>query len=146
MDRSTASRAAPPKERESVPEPTTMTMERWIIFQAAHHLPRMPDGHKCRRVHGHTYRLTIACRGLVRDDGIIFDNAMIDDVLVGIQAQLDHDSLNDLALPFSDNPTAERILQWVWELAARVLGDMLFRVELLEGERSRFVMERRVSP
>ena len=127
-----------------MPEPTTMTMERWIVFQAAHHLPRMPEGHKCRRVHGHTYQLTIACRGPVGDDGVIFDNAVIDRLLDTIEQLLDHDTLNDLNLPFSDNPTAERILQWVWGLASAhaLIGPALFRVELLEGLRSRFVMER----
>jgi 6-pyruvoyltetrahydropterin/6-carboxytetrahydropterin synthase len=127
-----------------MPEDTMMSMERWTVFQSAHHLPKMPDGHKCRRVHGHTYRLTISCRGPVGDDGLIFDNFLIDEVLMVVRDQLDHHDLNELELWFSDNPTAERILQWVWDLALLVpkVGAALHRIELVEGERSKFVIER----
>lgn len=121
-----------------------VTLERWTVFQCAHFLPRMPAGHKCRNEHGHTYKLTIACEGPVGDDGLVFDNAAIDDVLAVVRAQLDHRHLNKLSLAFSDNPTAERMLQWLWRLASEdpVVGPALSRMELEEGDRSKFVMVR----
>jgi 6-pyruvoyltetrahydropterin/6-carboxytetrahydropterin synthase len=123
---------------------TMMSMSRWTVFQSSHHLPKMPAGHKCRRRHGHTYRLTITCSGPVGDDGLIFDNALIDEVLMVVRDGLDHHDLNDLGFPFSDNPTAERILQWVWDLALHVpkVGEALHRIELVEGDRSTFSIER----
>ncbi len=119
-------------------------LSRWTVFQCAHHLPQMPEGHKCRRVHGHTYRLTLTCRGLVRSDGIVFDNKRIDEVLMVVHAQLDHRNLNDLGLPFSDNPTAERLLAWIRELVEHVpvIQEAWHRIELQEGDRSTFALER----
>lgn len=26
-----------------------------FMFEAAHHLPDLPEGHKCARLHGHSY-------------------------------------------------------------------------------------------
>ncbi len=123
---------------------TMMSMSRWTVFQCSHYLPKMPDGHKCRRRHGHTYRITVTCRGPVGDDGLIFDNSLIDEVLMVVHDGLDHQDLNDLEFPFSDNPTAERILQWVWDLALQVpqVGDALQRIDLAEGDRSMFSIER----
>lgn len=120
-----------------------LTMSRWTVFQCAHHLPKMPEGHKCRRVHGHTYRITITCRGDVAEDGLIFDNARIDELLAVVHRALDHRDLNKARLPFSDNPTAERILLWAWELASGdpVVGPALHRIELREGDRSLFTIE-----
>lgn len=120
----------------------TMSMERWAIFQCAHHLPLMPEGHKCRRVHGHTYKITIACRGPVGDDGTIFDNVHIDEVLMCITSALDHQNLNELGLPFSNNPTVENMLLWVRELVIRTkpVGDHLERIEIQEGDRSLFML------
>ena len=121
-----------------------LTLSRWAVFQCAHHLPKMPDGHKCRRVHGHTYKLTITCRGNLEPDGLIFDNALVDEVLQVVVAQLDHRNLNELDLPISDNPTAERMVCWIWVLASHVpvVGEHLWRIELEEGDRSVFALQR----
>ena len=117
-----------------------LTLSRWIVFQCAHHLPEMPAGHKCRRVHGHTYRLTITCRGVVCEDGLVFDNALIDEVLLRLHRQLDHRDLNEAGLPFSANPTAERLLVWVYSVCRAVptVGTFLHRIDLAEGDRSTF--------
>lgn len=120
-----------------------LTLSRWTTFECAHHLPMMPEGHKCRRIHGHTYKLTITCRGIVGEDGLVFDNFRIDEVLMVVRAQIDHQNLNEIGMPFSDNPTAERLVEWVWTLAKLVpqVGPALHRVTLQEGERSVFEME-----
>lgn len=118
-----------------------LTLSRSVTIECAHHLPKMPDGHKCRRVHGHTYRITITCRGELGEDGLVFDNARIDDVLAHVRSTLDHRNLNDLGLPgLSDNPTAERLALWIWGLAKAcvVVGPALHRITIREGERSVF--------
>ena len=38
-----------------------------FIFEAAHHLPNVPDGHKCKRLHGHSFRLRLYFQGQVDD-------------------------------------------------------------------------------
>jgi 6-pyruvoyltetrahydropterin/6-carboxytetrahydropterin synthase len=122
-----------------------LTLSRSAVFQCAHHLPKMPDGHKCRRVHGHTFKVTITCRGtIVGDDGLVFDNARIDEILQVIVATIDHRNLNDMKTAFADNPTAERLVAWIWDLAANVpvVGQALWRVELEEGDRSVFAVQR----
>ena len=46
-------------------------------FDAAHWLPHVPEGHKCGRMHGHTYRVRVWCRGAINDRGMIVDYAVI---------------------------------------------------------------------
>jgi 6-pyruvoyltetrahydropterin/6-carboxytetrahydropterin synthase len=119
-------------------------LSRWTTFQCAHHLPRMPEGHKCRRVHGHSYRLTLTCEDTCLRDGIVFDNAEIDWMLEAIVARLDHQNLNALDLPFANNPTAENILLWCREFIRHRGGPVharLRRIELQEGERSTFALD-----
>jgi len=74
-------------------------------FEAAHRLP----GHtgKCERLHGHSYRVRVMLKGLVREDGMVIDFGHVKDVL----DQLDHRYLND----FMENPTAEHTAQWLLE-------------------------------
>jgi 6-pyruvoyltetrahydropterin/6-carboxytetrahydropterin synthase len=81
-------------------------------FEAAHHLPMMPEGHKCRNTHGHSYELTIFVDGVVGDDGIIVDTAVLDAVFAELHAELDHQLLNDV--PGLENPTTEILVVWCW--------------------------------
>jgi 6-pyruvoyltetrahydropterin/6-carboxytetrahydropterin synthase len=92
-------------------------------FEAAHALPFHPG--KCNRMHGHSYALEVAVRGPVRADGPT--RGMIEDfdevrriVRREIVDRLDHQTLND----FIDNPTAERILVWIWERLAPALAGL----------------------
>lgn len=119
-------------------------LARSIHFQAAHTLPRTPVGHKCRRVHGHTYKLTIWLRGEPRPDGFIVDNHHVDTVLQAVHRQCDHRLLNEADIPdfVKSNPTAENIVIWVWEMAkGSGVGEWLHRVELREGQNSIFATE-----
>src|SRR5688572_27695931 len=36
-------------------------------FEAAHDLPTFPDGHKCRRLHGHSFRVKVVVEGEVEE-------------------------------------------------------------------------------
>jgi 6-pyruvoyltetrahydropterin/6-carboxytetrahydropterin synthase len=82
-----------------------------LTFEAAHWLPMVPPEHKCHRMHGHSYRVTVIVAGPVGDDGMVMDFAKIREAAQPLVAQLDHHTLNDL-IP---NPTAELIAVWLWD-------------------------------
>ena len=80
------------------------TVVKAFRFEAAHHLPWHPG--KCRRPHGHSYRLEVAVRGAVGADGVVVDFDEISRAArTAVVDVYDHHDLNAL-LP---NPTAELI-------------------------------------
>jgi 6-pyruvoyltetrahydropterin/6-carboxytetrahydropterin synthase len=82
-------------------------------FEAAHRLPRVPDGHKCARVHGHSYKVEIEVRGAVNPEtGWLIDYAVIDDAWAPLHARLDHRYLNDV--PGLENSTSENLAVYLW--------------------------------
>jgi 6-pyruvoyltetrahydropterin/6-carboxytetrahydropterin synthase len=100
--------------------PTTITKR--YAFEAAHFLPKVPEGHKCKRVHGHNYEIEVTVKlgplGDVANDGFVIDFWDLDDIVDPIVETVDHRTLNDIA--GLDNPTAEFIAGWF--LAAINLG------------------------
>lgn len=91
-------------------------MEIFNIYyiEAARRLPGLPESHPCSRVHGHSFRIEIFVSGPVDPDtGWVIDFAGLDAAFAPIKAQLDHRYLNDI--PGLDNPTSERMAQWVWQ-------------------------------
>jgi 6-pyruvoyltetrahydropterin/6-carboxytetrahydropterin synthase len=101
---------------------------REYAFEAAHRLPLVPEGHKCARMHGHSYRVEMHVEGPVGDDGMVLDYAEIDDAFEPLREQLDHACLNDLI----DNPTAENLAIWIWDACDLPLVEVVVR----ETERS----------
>lgn len=99
-------------------------------FEAAHHLPNVPEGHKCRRLHGHSYRVVITVREHVGSDGMVMDFADVDAVAKPVIDALDHRCLND----FYPNPTSELIAVGLWEQLADSLP--LSVVTVSETDRS----------
>lgn len=86
-------------------------VKRHFSFEAAHFLTLVPDDHKCRRMHGHSYRVKIHARGFVdRRTGMVVDYAEIDAAVDPIIASLDHRTLNDI-LPYET--TAENLAFWI---------------------------------
>ena len=82
-------------------------------FEAAHHLPFVPTGHKCARLHGHSFQLRIAVRGAVdQQTGWVLDFADIKQQFAPLHEQLDHRYLNEIE--GLENPTSEHIAQWIW--------------------------------
>ena len=70
--------------------------------------------HKCRKLHGHNYRVEVEIRGEINNhgaygSGMVEDFAEIDGRMEPLLAQLDHSLLNDLI----ENPTAENIAFWI---------------------------------
>lgn len=90
---------------------TVVDIECDFTYEAAHWLPKVPDGHQCGRMHGHSYRLTVVVSGPVRDDGFVLDFAEVKAAVNPLIEQLDHHTLNDVI----DNPTVENQLIWLWE-------------------------------
>lgn len=92
-------------------------LERDYRFEAAHWLPRVAEDHKCRRMHGHSYHVTVAVVGEPdADSGWLLDFADIDAVVLPEVGQLDHRVLNDI--DGLDNPTSERLAAWLWRRLA----------------------------
>lgn len=82
-------------------------------FEAAHHLPRVPEGHKCSRVHGHSYKVEIVVTGEVDPEtGWLIDFAVIDQHWSALNARLDHHYLNDI--PGLENSTCENMAAYIW--------------------------------
>ncbi|MCG5467068.1 6-carboxytetrahydropterin synthase QueD [Micromonospora sp. MED01] len=91
-----------------------MEIYREFTFEAAHRLPRVPDGHKCARLHGHSYKVQVHVRGDVDPaKGWVMDFAEIKKAFRPLHDQLDHYYLNDV--PGLDNPTSENLARWIWE-------------------------------
>ena len=85
-----------------------------IAFEAAHLLPNLPEGHKCRRLHGHSFRVRITLDGPVNDNkGWVMDFNDIERAFQPLHDQLDHRYLNEI--PGLENPTSEVLAGWIWE-------------------------------
>ncbi len=101
-----------------------------INFESAHLLPNVPAGHKCGRLHGHSFRARIHVSGPVdAQSGWVMDFADIKKVCAPIVEQLDHHYLNDIE--GLENPTSENIAKWLWEQLKPKLA-LLYKIELHE--------------
>jgi 6-pyruvoyltetrahydropterin/6-carboxytetrahydropterin synthase len=94
-----------------------------ITFEAAHRLPGVPEGHKCGRLHGHSFTATLVVRGpLDQKVGWIVDFGDIKTAVDPIVKQLDHYYLNDIA--GLENPTSEVLCKWIYERAKKVVPQL----------------------
>jgi 6-pyruvoyltetrahydropterin/6-carboxytetrahydropterin synthase len=85
-----------------------------IGFEAAHRLPHVPPGHKCARLHGHSFRVAIVVEGEVDErPGWLIDYADIQEAVAPLREQLDHRYLNEI--PGLENPTSEVLAGWIWD-------------------------------
>jgi 6-pyruvoyltetrahydropterin/6-carboxytetrahydropterin synthase len=90
-----------------------------FTFEAAHMLPQVPEGHKCKRLHGHSFRAEIHITGPVEEKGWIVDFAEIKEAWQPMHEVLDHHYLNEVK--GLENPTSENIALWIW---ARLKPDL----------------------
>lgn len=83
-------------------------------FEAAHLLPRVPEDHKCRRLHGHSYRVGITVKGEVDPEmGWLVDYGDIKAAIEPVRRRLDHYYLNEIE--GLENPTSENLARWIFE-------------------------------
>ena len=84
-----------------------------FTLEAAHRLPHVPAGHKCARLHGHSFRVEIHVSGDVDPHtGWVMDFAEIKAAFKPLYEQLDHHYLN--VVEGLQNPTSERLAEWIW--------------------------------
>ena len=90
-----------------------MKIGRIYRFEAAHFLPLVPDGHKCKNMHGHNYKVEVTVDGSLASlaNGFVMDFADLDSIVLPIIKTLDHTVLNNVA--GLENPTAEIIALWL---------------------------------
>ncbi|MEU9335139.1 6-carboxytetrahydropterin synthase QueD [Streptomyces sp. NPDC048290] len=91
-----------------------MEIFREFKFEAAHRLPNVPEGHKCSRLHGHSYKVIVHVEAPVDPEaGWVMDFGDLKRTFKPIEAQLDHYYLNDI--DGLENPTSEVLARWIWE-------------------------------
>lgn len=71
-------------------------------FEAAHALPKLPEAHKCRRMHGHSFTVEVGAN----------ETMHLSERLPGVYRALDHTCLNDI--DGLSNPTSEHVARWIW--------------------------------
>lgn len=109
---------------------TTVTISKRFDFDAAHRLPKLHKGHKCRRLHGHTYKVEIRLRGVPDERGFVVDYAEISAAWKPVHKLLDHRYLN--RIEGLEVPSTEVLAPFI----ARMLIDalpLLYSVRVYES-------------
>ena len=84
-----------------------------FTFEAAHFLPSFPEGHKCRRMHGHSFRVDVIVAGEIPEGRHhLVDYGEITEAIEPVRRTLDHYCLNEIE--GLKNPTSEVLAQWIW--------------------------------
>jgi 6-pyruvoyltetrahydropterin/6-carboxytetrahydropterin synthase len=95
-------------------KPMRARLTKDFTFEAAQTLPNAPEGHKCRGVHGHSFKVEVSVEGDVDlKAGWVYDHAKISDAMKPLLKMLDHAYLNDIE--GLENPTIEKMAEWFWE-------------------------------
>lgn len=108
-----------------------VTICKTFDFDAAHQLPNVPDGHKCKRLHGHTYYVDVVLHGIPDARGFVVDYAEIAEAWKTVNDLLDHRFLNEV--PGLENPTTEVIAPFIFNLLLDALP-LLVRIRVYESK------------
>jgi 6-pyruvoyltetrahydropterin/6-carboxytetrahydropterin synthase len=94
-----------------------------FTFEAAHQLPHVPAGHKCARLHGHSFKVEVHVEGPVDEHtGWVRDFADLTTAMRPVVDCLDHSYLNEIE--GLDNPTSEVLARWIWDRVSILLPDI----------------------
>lgn len=122
-----------------IPPGTAMDIFKAFTLEAAHRLPHVPAGHKCARLHGHSFRIEVHVSGEVDPHtGWVMDFADIKAAFKPLYERLDHHYLNDIE--GLDNPTSERLAMWIWarlKPALPLLSEVVVHETCTSGSRYR---------
>lgn len=110
-----------------------------FTFDSAHFLPNVPNGHKCKNIHGHTYHLTVYFEGDL-DDRLkwVIDFGEVKNVIKPIIDSIDHKLLNDIE--GLENPTCEVLSIWLWD-KIKMQIPALSSIKLFENTTSGVIYE-----
>jgi 6-pyruvoyltetrahydropterin/6-carboxytetrahydropterin synthase len=101
-----------------------LELRKTFQFEAAHLLPHLPETHKCRRLHGHSFCAEIVVSGNCDPKlGWVMDYADISSAFKPLWEQLDHRYLNEV--PGLENPTSENLAVWIWERLKPALPQLI---------------------
>ncbi len=93
-------------------------------FEAAHALPSLPAGHKCRSIHGHSFKIIITVEGEVDPEiGWIYDHKNISDAMKPLIDAVDHQLLNEVE--GLEKPTIELMCAWFWRRLEKKLPGLV---------------------
>ena len=91
----------------------SVTLSKTFRFEAAHRLPKVPAGHKCGRLHGHSYQVDVIVKGNTDPEtGMVIDFAEITKAWEPLHLVLDHYYLNEIE--GLENPTSEILAEWIY--------------------------------
>lgn len=89
------------------------TLTKSFQFEAAHTLPSLPDGHKCRQMHGHSFKVEVSVHGEIDEKvGWVYDHKRISEAMNPLIDRLDHSYINDIE--GLESPTIEIMAAWFW--------------------------------
>jgi 6-pyruvoyltetrahydropterin/6-carboxytetrahydropterin synthase len=98
-------------------------------FESAHYLPMMPEGHKCRRMHGHSFRMEVNLLGDIDpESGILMDFGDLKAVVNPYVKMLDHWCINEVGEkkgdPLLQNPSSENLAKWFFQTLKPILPQL----------------------
>lgn len=95
-----------------------------FTFEAAHLLPHVPMGHKCSRLHGHSFVVQLhVCGSVGERTGWVRDFSDLATAWLPLHRQLDHYYLNEVE--GLENPTSENLARWIWDRVVGALPDLV---------------------